>query len=236
MLFVCYTITRGDTMVNLQNDWDALLQDEFQKDYYLQLREFLKEEYKRFTIFPSMYDIFNALKFTTYESLKVVIVGQDPYINPGEAHGLAFSVLPGAKTPPSLVNIFKELETDLQCYMPNNGYLVHWAEQGVLLLNTVLTVRQRASKSHSRKGWEQFTDRVLELADKKDSPVVFMLWGRDAQQKGTLVKNPIHLVLTAAHPSPLAGGRYFGSKHFSKANDFLQKNKRKTIDWQIPNI
>ena len=223
-------------MVKLQNDWDNLLQAEFQEDYYKQLREFLKNEYKTTTVYPSMYDIFNSLKLTSYEVIKVVIVGQDPYINPGEAHGLAFSVQPGAKVPPSLVNIFKELESDLQCYMPDNGFLVHWARQGVLLLNTVLTVRRGASKSHTGKGWEQFTDRVLELINEKDSPVVFMLWGRDAQRKGQLINNPSHLILSAAHPSPLAGGRFFGCKHFSRANEFLMKNEMEIIDWQIPNI
>lgn len=223
-------------MVKLQNDWDNLLQAEFQEDYYKQLREFLKNEYKTTTVYPSMYDIFNSLKLTSYEAIKVVIVGQDPYINPGEAHGLAFSVQPGAKVPPSLVNIFKELESDLQCYMPDNGFLVHWARQGVLLLNTVLTVRRGASKSHTGKGWEQFTDRVLELINEKDSPVVFMLWGRDAQRKGQLINNPSHLILSAAHPSPLAGGRFFGCKHFSRANEFLMKNEMEIIDWQIPNM
>ena len=223
-------------MVNLQNDWDDLLQDEFKKDYYLQLRTFLKQAYKNQIIYPSMYDIYNALKLTPYADVKVVIVGQDPYINPGEAHGLAFSVQPGAKTPPSLVNVFKELETDIQCYMPDNGYLVHWAKQGVLLLNTVLTVQRGASKSHARKGWEQFTDKILELIDNKENSVVFMLWGKDAQKKQLLISNPNHLVLTAAHPSPLAGGRFFGCKHFSKANHFLQEKGLNEIDWQIPNL
>ena len=227
---------RGEIfIVHLQNDWDDLLQTEFKEDYYLQLREFLKQEYRGKTIYPSMYDIFNALKYTSYEAVKVVIVGQDPYINPGEAHGLSFSVQPGARIPPSLVNIFKELETDLQCYMPDNGYLVHWAQQGVLLLNNVLTVRRGASRSHAGKGWERFTDRVLELINEKETPVVFMLWGKDAQKKGQLVDNPSHLILSAAHPSPLAGGRFFGCKHFSKANVFLNKNGLAMIDWQIPN-
>jgi len=223
-------------MVNLQNDWDDLLKDEFKKDYYQQLRGFLKKEYQSATIYPSMHDIFNALKLTPYEAVKVVIVGQDPYINPGEAHGLAFSVQPGARTPPSLVNIFKELETDLQCTIPDNGHLVHWANQGVLLLNTALTVRRGASKSHAGKGWEQFTDKVLELINMKKSPVVFMLWGRDAQRKGQFIENPLHLILPAAHPSPLAGGRFFGCKHFSRANEFLHKNDLEPIHWQIPNL
>lgn len=218
-------------MVKLQNDWDDLLKNEFQKDYYLRLREFLKEEYSRFTIYPSMYDIFNALKLTSYEAVKVVIVGQDPYINPGEAHGLAFSTMPGSRVPPSLVNIFKELEQDMLISMPDNGYLVHWANQGVLLLNNVLTVRRGASKSHAGKGWEQFTDRVLEIINDKESPVVFMLWGRDAQRKGQIINNQKHLILTAAHPSPLAGGKFFGCRHFSKANEFLRISGLKTIDW-----
>ena len=223
-------------MVKFQNDWDELLQDEFKKDYYLNLRQFLKDEYTGKVIYPPMHDIFNALKYCAYKDVKVVIVGQDPYINPGEAHGLAFSVQPGARTPPSLQNIFKELTTDLQCYMPDNGYLVHWAKQGVLLLNTVLTVRRGQSKSHAGKGWEQFTDTILGMIDLKQSPTVFMLWGRDAQKKGILVDNPKHLVLQAAHPSPLAGGRFFGSRHFSKANEFLHNNDLGIIDWQIPNI
>jgi len=223
-------------MVNLENDWDGLLSGEFQKEYYQQLRGFLKEAYSLRTVYPSMHDIFNALKYTSYESAKVVIVGQDPYMNPGEAHGLSFSVQPGVRVPPSLLNIFKELESDMLCYMPDNGYLVHWARQGVLLLNSVLTVQRGASRSHAGKGWEQFTDRVLELVNEKDAPVVYMLWGRDAQRKGQYLDNPRHLVLTAAHPSPLAGGRYFGSKHFSRANAFFRENNLSEIDWQIPNI
>jgi uracil-DNA glycosylase len=223
-------------MVTLNNDWDGLLADEFKKDYYLKLRAFLKEAYSTATIYPVMHDIFNALKYTSFKQVKVVIVGQDPYINPGEAHGLAFSVQPAAKTPPSLQNIFKELNNDLNCFLPNNGYLVPWAEQGVLLLNNVLTVEIRKSRSHARRGWEIFTDYVISLINKKDDAVVFLLWGRDAQAKGQFLNNPRHLVLTAAHPSPLAGGRFFGCKHFSKANDFLTKNGLSAIDWQIPNL
>jgi len=223
-------------MVKLGNDWDELLAEEFQKDYYKQLREFLKQEYGSAAVYPSMYDIFNSLKLTSYEELKVVIVGQDPYINPGEAHGLAFSVQPGAKVPPSLKNIFKELETDQGCYTPNNGFLEYWAKQGVLLLNNVLTVRRGASKSHAGKGWEQFTDRVMEIVNGKESPVVHMLWGNDAKKKGQMLNNPLHLTLTAAHPSPLAGGRFFGSGHFSKTNEFLRGNGRESIDWQIPDL
>jgi uracil-DNA glycosylase len=183
-----------------------------------------------------MHDIFNALRYTSYADTKVVVVGQDPYINPGEAHGLAFSVMPTAKIPPSLRNIFKELETDLQCTMPDNGRLLPWAEQGVLMLNSVLTVQRGASKSHAGKGWEKFTDAVLNIINQKETPVAVMLWGRDAQQKGQLVDNPLHLILRAAHPSPLAGGKFFGCKHFSHANEFLQKSGQSAIDWQIPNV
>ena len=223
-------------MVKLNNDWDALLADEFKQDYYRALRAFLKQEYATKTIYPNMHDIFNALKFTPYENVKVVIVGQDPYINPGEAHGLSFSVCPGVKTPPSLANVYKELETDMGCTVPNNGYLVSWANQGVLLLNSVLTVEAKKSRSHAGRGWERFTDFVLELLNRRTQPAVFLLWGKDAQAKGQIIDNPAHLILQAAHPSPLAGGRFFGCRHFSKANAFLQANGQEGIDWQIPNI
>ena len=223
-------------MVKLKNDWDSLLASEFQKEYYQTLRGFLKEAYSSGTVYPPMFDIFNALKYCAYEDAKVVIVGQDPYINPGEAHGLAFSVQPGARVPPSLQNIFKEMATDMLCSIPNNGYLVHWAKQGVILLNSVLTVRAGASKSHTGKGWELFTDSVLALLNQKDASLVYMLWGRDAQKKGQLLNNPKHLILTAAHPSPLAGGRFFGCKHFSKANEFLHNANITPINWQVPNI
>jgi len=221
-------------MVKLHNDWDALLADEFAKDYYRELRTFLKEAYTTRTVYPNMHDIFNALKLTPYNQVKAVIVGQDPYINPGEAHGLAFSVLPGAKTPPSLANIFKELRDDLGCTVPNHGHLVHWASQGVMLLNTVMTVEARRSRSHAGQGWECFTDTVMFHLNDRPKPMVFLLWGKDAQTKGRLIDNPRHLVLKAAHPSPLAGGRFFGCKHFSKANEFLLKNGQEAIDWQIP--
>jgi len=222
-------------MVKLQNDWDNLLQEEFQKEYYQALRGFLKEAYQTQTVYPLMDDIFNSLKYTSYENVKVVIVGQDPYINAGEAHGLAFSVQPTAKIPPSLRNIFKEMITDIQCYMPDNGCLVHWAKQGVLLLNSVLTVKGGTSKSHAGKGWEEFTDRIMVLINEKQTPVVYLFWGRDAQKKGQYINNPNHLVLNAAHPSPLAGGKFFGCKHFSQANEFLHKHGLDVIDWQIPN-
>jgi len=223
-------------MVKLNNDWDTLLQDEFQQDYYKELRRFLKSEYTTKTIYPSMHDIFNALKLTPYANVKAVIVGQDPYINEGEAHGLSFSVNPGIKTPPSLGNIYKELSSDMGCAIPNNGYLVHWAQQGVLLLNNVLTVQAKRSRSHAGKGWERFTDFVLECLNRSNSPIVFLLWGRDAQNKGSIVDNPNHLLLQAAHPSPLAGGRFFGCKHFSQTNKFLESHGVAAIDWQIPNI
>ena len=223
-------------MVRLNNDWDAMLEGEFEKDYYLNLREFLKNEYRAKTVYPAMDNIFNALRYTAYEDVKVVIVGQDPYINPGEAHGLAFSVGTEARVPPSLQNIFKELESDLSCFIPDNGYLVPWAKQGVLLLNATLTVAAGKSRSHAGKGWEHFTDRVMGLLNDREEPAVFLLWGRDAQLKGGRIDNPRHLALTAAHPSPLAGGRFFGCKHFSKANAFLERQGKQPIDWQIPNI
>jgi len=223
-------------MVTLNNDWDELLAEEFQKEYYQQLRQFLKNEYRTKTIYPSMFDIFNALKLTACEDVKAVIVGQDPYINPGEAHGLAFSVCPGANIPPSLKNIFKELSADLNCTIPNNGHLVHWANQGVLMLNTVLTVEAKKSRSHARQGWERFTDAVMEILNRREKPIVFLLWGKDAHAKGRVIDNRQHLILQAAHPSPLAGGRFFGSRHFSKTNEFLQQHGISGIDWQIPNL
>lgn len=222
-------------MVTLHNDWDELLKDEFRKEYYQNLRGFLKHAYSTQVVYPDMFDIFNAFKLTAFSDVKVVIVGQDPYINAGEAHGLAFSVLPNAKTPPSLQNIFKELAVDMGCFVPDNGHLVHWAKQGVLLLNNVLTVQAKKSRSHAGQGWERFTDAVLENLNKREKPIVFMLWGRDAQSKGRIIDNRNHLILQAAHPSPLAGGRFFGCRHFSKANEFLQKCEMEGIDWQITN-
>ena len=218
-------------MINLGNDWDALLAEEFEKDYYTKLRAFLKAEYATKTIYPHMNDIFNALRYSSYADTKIVIVGQDPYINPEEAHGLSFSVKPAAKIPPSLVNIFKELSEDLGVPRPKDGHLLRWATQGVLLLNNVLTVEAGKSRSHANMGWEQFTDRVMELLDERKTPIVFMLWGNDAKKKGQIITNPAHLVLTAAHPSPLAGGKFFGCKHFSQANDFLAANQLSCIEW-----
>jgi len=215
------------------NDWDTHICHEFTKDYYQHLREFLQQEYATTTIYPDKYDIFNALKLTPYHNVKVVILGQDPYIKPGEAHGLSFSVKPGIKTPPSLMNIYTELYNDLGYPIPNTGCLINWARQGVLLLNAVLTVRAGASNSHRNKGWETFTNAVINAINGKSEPVVFMLWGNNAKEKAVLLNNPRHLVLKAAHPSPLAGGAFLGCRHFSQANDFLEKNGITPINWQL---
>ncbi len=221
----------------LKNDWKEYLNSEFQKDYYLNLRQFLKNEYNSRVIYPNMYDLFNALHYTSYKDTKVVILGQDPYHGPKQAHGLSFSVNPGVKTPPSLVNIYKELNTDLGCFIPNNGYLKKWADQGVLLLNTVLSVRAGEANSHKNKGWEQFTNRVIEVLNEKETPVVFILWGNNAISKTSLITNPKHLIIKSVHPSPLSASRgFFGSKPFSKTNDFLIKTNQTPIDWQIENI
>ncbi len=223
-------------MKKLGNDWDDFLEEETAQPYYLALKEFLKNEYKTHTIYPPMHDIFNSLRYTGYKDVKVVIIGQDPYINFGEAHGLSFSVNPGVKVPPSLRNIFKEICDDVGGYMPSHGCLVQWATQGVLLLNTVLTVREKVSKSHAGHGWEQFTTAVIKKINEKETPVVFLLWGNDAKAKQALLTNPNHLILTAAHPSPLAGGKFFSCKHFSKANEFLQRNGLTKIHWQIESV
>lgn len=221
-------------MVNLGNDWDRLLDGEFSKPYYLELRKFLKAEYTAHTIYPDMYDIFNALKYTPYEKAKVLILGQDPYHEPNQAHGLAFSVKKGVEPPPSLKNIYKELGTDLGFTAPPHGELTRWAEQGVLLLNTSLTVRRSQANSHRGKGWEIFTDRVIELLNERESPMVFMLWGNNAKAKVPLITNSRHLILTAAHPSPLsAHNGFFGCKHFSKCNNFLTENGIAPVDWSL---
>ena len=221
----------------LKNDWGDLLNDEFNKEYYQTLRNFLTTEYKTKTIYPDKYDIFNALHFTSYADVKVVILGQDPYHGPGQAHGLSFSVNPGIKIPPSLLNIYKELNSDLGCYIPNNGYLKKWADQGVLLLNTSLTVRAGEANSHKNIGWEIFTDRIISLVNEKEDPVVFLLWGNNAIKKKNLITNKKHLILTSAHPSPLSASRgFFGSKPFSKINNFLISVNKEPIDWQIENI
>lgn len=221
----------------LKNDWKNYLNTEFEKDYYLKLREFLKNEYNSKVIYPNMYDLFNALHFTSYEDTKVVILGQDPYHGPKQAHGLSFSVNPGVKTPPSLVNIYKELHDDLGCYIPNNGYLKKWADQGVLLLNTVLSVRSGEANSHRNKGWEHFTNRVIEVLNQKETPIIFILWGNNAISKTSLITNPKHLIIKSVHPSPLSASRgFFGSKPFSKTNEFLISTNQEPIDWQIENI
>lgn len=221
----------------LKNDWKDYLYPEFEKDYYKNLRQFLINEYNSKVIYPNMYDLFNALHFTSYADTKVVILGQDPYHGPNQAHGLSFSVNPGVKIPPSLVNIYKELHTDLNCYIPNNGYLKKWADQGVLLLNTVLTVRAGEANSHKNKGWEEFTTKIIKILNEKETPVVFILWGNNAIAKEKLITNPKHLIIKSVHPSPLSASRgFFGSKPFSKTNDFLISTNQKPIDWQIENI
>ena len=222
-------------MVNIGNSWDEKLKGEFDKEYYLKLREFLKTEYASRTIYPDMHDIFNSLKAASYEDIKVVIIGQDPYHEPGQAHGMAFSVKPGVEAPPSLKNIYKELASDIPGFtIPDSGYLQKWAEQGVLLLNAVLTVRAHQANSHKGKGWEVFTDRVIELVNEKETPVVFLLWGANARAKKVLITNPKHFVLEAPHPSPLSAyNGFFGCKHFSKCNELLEESGLKPINWQI---
>lgn len=224
-------------MVNLGNGWDEFLREEFSKEYYLRLREFLKMEYSTVTVFPHMNDIFNALKLTDYKDVKVVILGQDPYHGEGEAHGLAFSVKKGIAIPPSLRNIYKELNASLGCYIPNNGFLEKWAKQGVLLLNTSLTVRKDMANSHSGKGWEILTDAIIKKINARQEPVVFMLWGNNAKSKSWFIDSNRHLVLTSVHPSPLSASRgFFGCNHFKLANEFLESKGIAPIDWQIENI
>ncbi|GAA0817582.1 uracil-DNA glycosylase [Clostridium tertium] len=221
----------------LNNDWQQLLQDEFEKDYYQNLRRFLISEYKSKTIYPDMNDIFNALKFTAYKDVKVVILGQDPYHGPNQAHGLSFSVNKGVKVPPSLINIYKELHDDLGCYIPNNGFLKSWTDQGVLLLNTVLTVRAHEANSHRNMGWEMLTDQIISLLNKREDPIVFILWGNPAIAKSKLITNKKHFIINSPHPSPLSAYRgFFGSKPFSKTNEFLKSINKKPINWQIENI
>ncbi|MBP3451284.1 MAG: uracil-DNA glycosylase [Agathobacter sp.] len=225
-------------MAMLTNDWAQALSDEFKQPYYRNLYSFVKEEYAKTTIYPPADDIFNALHYTPLNEVKVVILGQDPYHNVNQAHGLCFSVLPSQpEIPPSLQNIYKELEADLGCKIPNNGYLEKWAKQGVLMLNTVLTVRAHQANSHQNKGWEQFTDAIIREVNKIDRPVVYLLWGRPAQSKISMLNNPKHLILKAPHPSPLSAYRgFFGCKHFSQTNDFLAANGLQPIDWQIEDI
>lgn len=225
-------------MSMLTNDWSLALKDEFNKPYYRDLYRFVKEEYSTRVVYPPADDIFNALHLTPLKDVKVLILGQDPYHNEHQAHGLSFSVLPDQKDiPPSLQNIYKELQEDLGCYIPNNGYLKKWADQGVLMLNTVLTVRAHEPNSHQGRGWENFTDAIIQAVNQKDEPVVYMLWGRPAQSKIPMLTNPKHLILKAPHPSPLSAYRgFFGCRHFSKCNEFLSENGLSPIDWQIENI
>ncbi|MDD6098922.1 MAG: uracil-DNA glycosylase [Oscillospiraceae bacterium] len=222
-------------MVEFHNEWDELLKDEFKKDYYLQLRQILIREYNTHRIFPGMYDIFNALKLTSYSDVKCVIIGQDPYHGEGQAHGLSFSVRKGVAPPPSLVNIFKEIKSDVGIdNTGKHGELTNWAANGVLLLNSVLTVRANQARSHHGIGWEEFTSNVIKLLNLREKPMVFMLWGADAKAKASLISNPQHLVLKAAHPSPLSAyNGFFGCRHFSQANEFLTSRGIEPIDWAI---
>ena len=222
-------------MVNIGNSWDDILKGEFDKDYYLKLREFLKKEYSTKVIYPDMYHIFNALKFTTYEDVKAVILGQDPYHQPGQAHGLCFSVQKGVPKPPSLVNIFKELKSDLGIEPPSHGNLESWARSGVLMLNTVLTVRRSSANSHKGMGWEIFTDRVIQLLNEREKPMVFILWGGNAKAKEKLITGRQHCIIKGAHPSPLsAHNGFWNGKYFSRTNEFLESTGQKPIDWSIP--
>lgn len=222
----------------LTDDWAKALDGEFKKPYYRKLYQFVKEEYSKGVVFPPADDIFNAMHFTPLDKVKVLILGQDPYHDVNQAHGLSFSVLPEQKKiPPSLQNIYKELNRDLGCYIPNNGYLKKWADQGVLLLNTVLTVRAHQANSHKGMGWEEFTDAIIRTVNEQDRPIVYMLWGSPAQKKISMLNNNKHLILKTTHPSPLSSYRGFdGCGHFSKANEFLKNNGVEPIDWQIENI
>ncbi len=221
-------------MIQFNNSWDILLKDEFQKPYYLNLRKFLANEYKTQTVYPNMNDIFNALKYTDYKDVKVVILGQDPYHQPNQAHGLAFSVKKGVNPPPSLQNMYKEIHAEYGLPIPQHGELTYWAHQGVLMLNAVLTVRESQPNSHKGMGWELFTDDVIALLNQRPEPMVFMLWGANARAKAKLITNPAHLVLQSAHPSPLSAyNGFFGNGHFKKANEFLKENGQAEIDWSI---
>lgn len=221
----------------IQNDWLEAIGDEFKKPYYKELYDFVKAEYSTTAVYPPSDDIFNALHLTALKDVKVLVLGQDPYHGANQAHGLSFSVLPGQKIPPSLRNIYQELHDDLGCYIPNNGYLEKWAKQGVLMLNTVLTVRAHKPNSHQGKGWEHFTDAIIEAVNKEERPIVYLLWGRPAQSKIPMLDNPKHLILKAPHPSPYSADRgFFGCRHFSQANEFLRANGQEPIEWQIENI
>ena len=225
-------------MAMITNDWNEALKEEFDKPYYRELYTFVRDEYSKAVIYPPSEDIFNALHYTPLKDVKVLILGQDPYHNEHQAHGLSFSVLPDQNDiPPSLQNIYKELSDDLGCYIPNNGYLKKWADQGVLMLNTVLTVRAHQANSHQGKGWENFTDAIIRKLNELDRPMVYMLWGKPAQTKIRMLNNPKHLILKAPHPSPLSAYRgFFGCRHFSQCNDYLKENGLAPIDWQIENL
>jgi len=225
-------------MSMIDNDWLPVLKEEFQKQYYRELYQFIKNEYSTKRIYPPADDIFNAFHFTPLKKVKVLLLGQDPYHNENQAHGLSFSVLPSQpEIPPSLKNIFKELHDDLGTKIPNHGYLKKWADQGVLLLNTVLTVRVHQANSHQGKGWEQFTDAVIHILNNEDRPIVFFLWGRPAGNKAAKLNNKKHLILQAPHPSPLSAYRgFFGCKHFSRANEFLVANGESAIDWGLEDV
>jgi len=221
-------------MTKIGNDWDIMLRDEFDRPYFKQLENFLTEERARYEIYPPQEDVFNALRYSSFQDTKVVILGQDPYHEPGQAHGLCFSVNKGVTIPPSLVNIYKEIENDLGIKMPGHGYLADWAKQGVLLLNTVLTVRRGQANSHKGKGWEIFTDRIVEILNERQKPMVFILWGANAKSKTELITNKEHMVITGAHPSPLSAWKgFFGGRYFSKANRYLEITGQEPVDWGI---
>ena len=224
-------------MAAIGNDWDEIIGDEFKKEYFNNLREFLKKEYRENTIYPEKKDILQALVHTPYKDTKVVILGQDPYHGKGQAHGLSFSVQPGTKIPPSLLNIYKEIKSEYGYEIPNNGYLIPWADQGVLLLNNVLTVREGEPNSHKGKGWEKFTDRIIEELNKREEPVIFVLWGNNAKEKEKLITEKHHYILKSVHPSPLSASRgFFGNKHFKKINEILKDLRKEEIEWKIKNI
>lgn len=224
-------------MILFKNDWQDLLEHEIEKEYFLNLQQFLTQEYQTKTVYPSQKDIFNALHYTAYKDVAVVILGQDPYHGPNQAHGLSFSVKPSIKPPPSLVNIYKELKDDVHCYIPNNGYLKKWSDQGVLLLNNVLTVIEGQANSHSNIGWQRFTDKIIHLLNERKEPIVFILWGNNAQSKTSLITNTHHFIIKSAHPSPLSARRgFFNSKPFSKTNTILSSLGKKPIHWQIGDI
>lgn len=221
-------------MAKIGNDWDIMLQDEFDRPYFKRLENFLTEERARYEIYPPQEDVFNALRYSSFQDTKVVILGQDPYHEPGQAHGLCFSVNKGVTIPPSLVNVYKEIENDLGIKMPGHGYLADWAKQGVLLLNTVLTVRRGQANSHKGKGWEIFTDRIVEILNQRQKPMVFILWGANAKSKTELITNKEHMVITGAHPSPLSAWKgFFGGRYFSKANRYLEITGQEPVDWGI---